>query len=133
MTNSGATIGALEAIARSNLPTWLAVFRGKHPSIAVRLKIAGSGDLIQQVAAGAIDVAFCFDQGSFNNRLAARLVFKEPMILIVRADSPVARHMPTLSELSAYDPAVMGFSSLNDIKFQVAPEQNFKLRRPRQG
>ncbi|BCH62559.1 hypothetical protein RvVAR0630_pl07010 (plasmid) [Agrobacterium vitis] len=95
------TIGALETIARSTLPECLTMFREQHPNVTVSLKVAASGDLLQQVETGMIDVAFCFDRGSFDNRLATRLIAKEPVILIAPITGQYARDMPTLTEIGA--------------------------------
>nr|WP_234903513.1 LysR family transcriptional regulator substrate-binding protein [Agrobacterium vitis] len=77
------------------------MFREQHPNVTVSLKVAASGDLLQQVEAGMIDVAFCFDRGSFDNRLATRLIAKEPVILIAPITGQYARGMPTLTEIGA--------------------------------
>lgn len=95
------TIGALQTIASSKLPEWLTKFRSKHPNIAIRLKVAGSGDLIQQLDTGGIDAAFCFDQGNFDNRLARRVIATEPLILITRSNDRFALRSPTLAELGS--------------------------------
>ncbi|KAA0690192.1 LysR family transcriptional regulator [Neorhizobium sp. P12A] len=97
----GLTIGALETIARSKLPEWLTFFRGRHSDVAIRLKVAGSGDLIQQLDTGGIDVAFCFDQGRVDSRLATRLVVKEPLVLITPVAGRSALQNPTLAELGS--------------------------------
>lgn len=76
------TIGALETIASGILPQWLSAFKRDHPDISVRLKVAGSGDLLRKLEDGEIDVIFCFDKGSLDRRLAMRMIAAEPLILV---------------------------------------------------
>ncbi|TIS95506.1 LysR family transcriptional regulator, partial [Mesorhizobium sp.] len=80
------TIGALETIASAKLARWLPDFQAAHPDIDLRLKVAGSGDLMRKLEDGEIDVAFCFDRDGFekiDERLARRTLSAEPLILVV--------------------------------------------------
>lgn len=80
------TIGALETIASAKLAQWLPDFQAFHPDINLRLKVAGSGDLLGKLEDGDIDVAFCFDRDGFekaDERLARRTLSAEPLILVV--------------------------------------------------
>jgi DNA-binding transcriptional LysR family regulator len=95
-------IGALETIASARLAGWLAGFRAAHPGIDIKLRIAGSGDLLRRLGEGEIDVAFCFerpaqleDGGAPDQRLARRVLAVEPLALIAppgdnRADVDLA-------------------------------------------
>jgi DNA-binding transcriptional LysR family regulator len=102
-TAGSLSIGALETIASARLAPWLAGFRAHHPGIDIKLRIAGSGDLLRRLGDGAIDVAFCFerpheldvDDGAPDRRLARRVVATEPLALIAppgdnRADVDLA-------------------------------------------
>ncbi|MBZ9841187.1 LysR family transcriptional regulator [Mesorhizobium sp. CA5] len=95
------SIGALETIASARLAGWLAGFRAGHPDIDIKLKIAGSGELLRRLGDGEIDVAFCFerppeiDVGETDRRLARRVMAIEPLALIAppgdnRADVDLA-------------------------------------------
>ncbi|TPJ31921.1 LysR family transcriptional regulator [Mesorhizobium sp. B2-8-3] len=92
------SIGALETIAAARLAPWLAGFRADHPGIDIKLRIAGSGELLRRLGDGEIDVAFCFerpDAGEPEPRLARRAVAVEPLALIAppgdnRADVDLA-------------------------------------------
>ncbi|TPJ73667.1 LysR family transcriptional regulator [Mesorhizobium sp. B2-6-2] len=97
----GLSIGALETIAAARLAPWLAGFRADHPGIDIKLRIAGSGELLRRLGDGEIDVAFCFerppeiDVGETDRRLARRVVAIEPLALIAppgdnRADVDLA-------------------------------------------
>jgi len=76
------TIGALETIASARMPLWLMAFRGDHPNVSVRMKIAGSGTLLQKLEHGDIDIAFCFDKGDLDERFIKRPVSTEPLVLV---------------------------------------------------
>ncbi len=92
------SIGALETIASARLAPWLAGFRAAHAGIDIRLKVAGSGELLRRLADGEIDVAFCFSRSGADEtdrRLARRVVAVEPLALIAppgdnRADIDLA-------------------------------------------
>ncbi|MDX8463042.1 LysR family transcriptional regulator [Mesorhizobium humile] len=95
-------IGALETIASARLAGWLAGFRAAHAGIDIKLKVAGSGELLRRLGDGEVDVAFCFerppeleDASAPDRRLARRVVAVEPLALIAppgdnRADVDLA-------------------------------------------
>jgi DNA-binding transcriptional LysR family regulator len=92
------TIGALETIAAVKLPQWLSAFRSDHPDIDLRLKIAGSGDLLRKLEDGGIDIAFCFDKGDPGERFVKRAISAEPLVLVA---SPGERPAPIGESLNA--------------------------------
>lgn len=98
----GLAIGALETIASARLAGWLAGFCAAHPGIDVKLRIAGSGDLLRRLGDGEIDVAFCFDRpgaGEPDQRFARRVVATEPLALIAPpGDNRADVDMATLAE-----------------------------------
>jgi len=84
-TAGSLSIGALETIASIKLASWLADFRVAHPDIDIKLRIAGSGELLRRLGDGEIDVAFCFDRidaRELDTRFARRIVAAEPLVLI---------------------------------------------------
>ncbi|CDX59156.1 Transcriptional regulator, LysR family [Mesorhizobium plurifarium] len=101
-TAGSLSIGALETIASARLAGWLAGFRAAHAGIDIKLKVAGSGELLRRLEDGEIDVALCFerapeleDAGKPDLRFARRVVAAEPLALIVppgdnRADVDLA-------------------------------------------
>jgi DNA-binding transcriptional LysR family regulator len=95
------TIGALETIASAKMPQWLSAFRGDHPNINVRLKIAGSGGLLQKLESGDIDIAFCFDRGDPDDRFFKRVVSAEPLVLVAPPDEQPASIGEGLNALAA--------------------------------
>ncbi|MBA1144054.1 LysR family transcriptional regulator [Mesorhizobium neociceri] len=100
-TAATVTVGALETIAAVKLPQWLAAFRVDHPEIGLRLKIAGSDALLRQVEESEIDVAFCFDKGGLDERLARRTISTEPLVLVASADDAAVLRQNDLAALAA--------------------------------
>jgi DNA-binding transcriptional LysR family regulator len=97
------TIGALETIAAVKLPAWLSAFQKDHPDIGLRLKVAGSGDLLRKLETGEIDVAFCFAQAGFEARFVRRAIATEPLVLVMTPASKFAAGKPDLAELASMD------------------------------
>ncbi|CDX36708.1 Transcriptional regulator, LysR family [Mesorhizobium sp. ORS 3359] len=104
-TAGSLSIGALETIASARLAPWLAGFRATHAGIDIKLRIAGSGDLLRRLGEGEIDVAFCFerppelDTGASDQRLARRVVAVEPLALIAPpGENHVDVDLATLAE-----------------------------------
>ncbi|WP_342237601.1 LysR family transcriptional regulator [Inquilinus sp. OTU3971] len=98
------TIGALETIAAATLPQWLSGFRDGHPDIDLRMRVAGSGELLRMLEDGRIDITFCFDRGSLDERFARRIVAMEPLVLVAPPGSPPGAVSADLAGL-----AVIGF------------------------
>ncbi|RWB77184.1 MAG: LysR family transcriptional regulator [Mesorhizobium sp.] len=105
-TAGSLSIGALETIASARLAPWLAGFRAAHAGIDIKLRIAGSGELLRRLGDGEIDVAFCFerpaeleDAGAPDQHLARRTVAVEPLALIAPpGDNHVDVDLATLAE-----------------------------------
>ena len=95
------TIGALETIASARMPRWLSAFRDDHPNINIHLKIGGSGDLLQKLEGGDIDIAFCFDKGDRDERFFKRGVSEETLVLVASPDEQPAMVGAGLEALAA--------------------------------
>ncbi|MDM9644792.1 LysR family transcriptional regulator [Rhizobium sp. S163] len=78
------TIGALETIASSRLAAWLPGFGAEHPNVDVRLRVAGSGELLRRLGEGEIDVAVSFHDNVPADKFALRTLTPEPLALICR-------------------------------------------------
>ena len=94
------TLGTLETIASQRLAPWLSRFGKENPGIGLKLKIAGSGELLGQLQDGSIDVAFTFDRGLPDERFAMRRISSEPLVLIASRDSQ-ARPAESLAALGS--------------------------------
>ncbi|EJC79640.1 transcriptional regulator [Rhizobium leguminosarum bv. trifolii WSM2297] len=76
------SVGTLETIAAERLAPWLSLFGKQNPGLGLKVKIGGSGELLAQLQAGLIDVAFTFDRGQRDQRFAMHRVSSEPLVLI---------------------------------------------------
>ncbi|ARM88783.1 LysR family transcriptional regulator protein [Rhizobium sp. CIAT894] len=85
------SVGTLETIAAERLAPWLSLFGKQNPGLGLKLKIGGSGELLAQLQAGSLDVAFTFDRGEQDQRFAMRQVSSEPLVLIAGGN---ARALP---------------------------------------
>jgi DNA-binding transcriptional LysR family regulator len=88
------TVGALETIAATRLPPLLDAFRQHHDGIAINVKVAGSGALLQDVRDGTLEAAFFFDKGQLDAQLASRVVGAEELVHI----GPPGRHAPAATQ-----------------------------------
>ncbi|MDQ0380955.1 LysR family transcriptional regulator [Amycolatopsis thermophila] len=52
------TVGVIPTVAAVDLPSALRVYRQRYPQVRVRLRMAPSHELVEQVREGAVDVAF---------------------------------------------------------------------------
>ncbi|MDL2405512.1 LysR family transcriptional regulator [Rhizobium calliandrae] len=95
------TIGAPETIASISLAQWLPAFQSEHPDISLRVKVAGSGDLLRKLEVGEIDVAFCFDRDGLDERLVKRVISAEPLILIAPREQETAMKRGDLTALAS--------------------------------
>ncbi len=93
------TIGALETIAAARLGPWLGRFQAAHADIDIRVKIGGSGELLQKLGQAEIDVAFCFDTGQADDRFVKRRIADEPLVLISAPDASVPNDLAALARL----------------------------------
>ncbi len=75
-------IGSEQCLCVIDLPLVLARFRSVHPGVDIRLRQAGSSDLVEQVRAGRLDLAFV----ALPRRAPAGVVLtpltSEPMMLV---------------------------------------------------
>jgi DNA-binding transcriptional LysR family regulator len=94
------SIGTLETIAATKLPSLLSTFRGDHPGIDLRLIVAGSGELMRKLDAGDLDVALCFDQAA-DERFIMRAVSLEPLVLVAAPGAQLALGTGGLAALAS--------------------------------
>lgn len=103
MTEPTLHIGAYEGVASEVLTTALRVMSEDAPDVSVRLHEAADCEpFFGRVSTGELDAAFAdlpLEPGPF----AFRELSLDPCVLLVRADSPLARRRepPTLAEISS--------------------------------
>jgi DNA-binding transcriptional LysR family regulator len=74
-------VGSLQCLHVVNLPQVLARFHAAHPGVEIRLKHGGSGELIDQVRAGRLDIAFAAMPSRPVDDLNVRRLASEPLVL----------------------------------------------------
>jgi DNA-binding transcriptional LysR family regulator len=78
-------MGVVDAVAL------LAELRVRHPGLEVHMEQAGSARLLEQVRRGTLDLAFVVYDGPYDG-VRLHPVTDEPMVLLCRADHPLAGH-----------------------------------------
>lgn len=97
------TVGSLETIAIWRLAGWLPRLKVLYPNLQVNLRIAGSGELQRLLERGQIDVAIGFYDERPGEGYMARILAREPLSLLRRADAPEDIRWNDLSALAAED------------------------------
>ncbi|MGM1064741.1 LysR family transcriptional regulator [Saccharothrix sp. Mg75] len=78
-------VGSVQCLHAVHLPAVLARFHELHPGVEIRLRQAGSGELVDLVRAGRLDLAFATPgrvaAGQVGNDLEVATLSSEPMVL----------------------------------------------------
>ncbi|GAA4591308.1 LysR family transcriptional regulator [Planotetraspora phitsanulokensis] len=85
-------IGSMTSVPIVDLPGLLGQFRREHPGVTIRIRVApsGSSGLAQALVSGELDVAFLSLPGPPPTGVALRRLAAVPLVLVVRADHPLA-------------------------------------------
>ncbi|GAA4566207.1 LysR family transcriptional regulator [Planotetraspora kaengkrachanensis] len=85
-------IGSMTSVHVVDLPGLLGRFRQEHPGVTIRIRVApsGSAGLAQALVSGELDVAFLSLPGPPPTGVALRRLAVVPLVLVVRADHPLA-------------------------------------------
>jgi DNA-binding transcriptional LysR family regulator len=83
-------VGTEQCIAGVNVPALLARFHSEHPQVEIRLRQAGSATLVDEVAAGRLDLAFVALCGRPPQGVRLLPLTREPMVLLCPPDHPLA-------------------------------------------
>ena len=94
-------IGSLQCLHAVHLPAVLARFLEAHPGLEVQLRHGGSTDLVDQVSAGRLDLAFVCRPPRDTDGLVVTPLASEPLVLACGLKHPLA-------EEPAVDPAALG-------------------------
>jgi DNA-binding transcriptional LysR family regulator len=95
-------IGSLQCLHVVHLPAVLARFLAAHPGLEIRLRQGGSGELIEQVRAGRLDLAFVSRPARCPDDVVVGPLAREPLVLACAPEHPfAARAQVELVELRA--------------------------------
>jgi DNA-binding transcriptional LysR family regulator len=95
-------IGSLQCLHVVHLPHVLAGFLAAHPGLEIQLRHGGSNDLIEQVRAGRLDLAFVSSPLRCPDDVVVAPLASEPLVLACAPEHPfAARTQVELAELRA--------------------------------
>ncbi len=93
-------VGSIQCLHAVHLPAVLARFHELHPGVELRLRQAGSGELVDLVRAGRLDLAFV-TAGRAADDLKVSALSSEPLVLACAPELPFAeRESVRLAELA---------------------------------
>jgi DNA-binding transcriptional LysR family regulator len=94
------SVGSIQCLHAVHLPAVLARFHELHPGVELRLRQAGSGELVDLVRAGRLDLAFV-TAGRAADDLKVSTLSSEPLVLACAPELPLAgRESVRLAELA---------------------------------
>jgi DNA-binding transcriptional LysR family regulator len=119
------TVGSEQCLGVVDLPPLLSSFRRAHPGVEIRLKYAGSAQLIAQLRANRLDVGFVALPGAAPDGIRLLPLATEEMLLLCHPAHPLAEKTSvTVADLLDEDfidfSADWGARRLNDQTFGVA-------------
>ena len=85
------SIGSLQCLHAVHLPSVLASFLAAYPGLEIRLRQGGSGELIEQVRAGSLDVAFVSRPARLPEDVRVVTLASEPLVLACSPEHPLAQ------------------------------------------
>ncbi|MBG0857083.1 LysR family transcriptional regulator [Streptomyces spinoverrucosus] len=83
-------VGSEQCLGAVHVSSVLSRFRGRHPRVEIRMRQDGSQALIQDVAAGQLDLAFVAVSGQPPGGVRLLPLSTEPMVLLCHADHALA-------------------------------------------
>lgn len=99
------SVGTEQCISGAHVPSLLARFRAEHPEVEVLLRQAGSRELVEEIAAGRMDLAFVALHGAPPEGVRLLPLASEPMVLLCHAGHPLAAGRRSRPGAAAGDPA----------------------------
>ncbi|TWP53075.1 LysR family transcriptional regulator [Lentzea tibetensis] len=95
------SVGSLQCLHVVHLPAVLARFHEQHPGVEIRMRQAGCGELVEEVRAGHLDIAFVTRQPKTADDVRVSTLASEPLVLACAPESPFAgRESVSLDELA---------------------------------
>ncbi|MEU6411774.1 LysR family transcriptional regulator [Microbispora sp. NPDC046933] len=86
------SIGSLQCLHAVHLPTVLAGFVAAHPGLDIRLRHGGSGELVEQVREGRLDLALVSRPAREPEDVVVTPLAAEPLVLACAPGHPLAAH-----------------------------------------
>lgn len=94
-------VGSLQCLHVVHLPAVLSRFHEIHPGVEIRMRQSGNAELVEEVRAGRLDLAFVTRQPKLADDLRVSTLASEPLVLACALGSPFAtRESVELTELS---------------------------------
>ncbi|MGW6934300.1 LysR family transcriptional regulator [Lentzea sp. NPDC054927] len=95
------SVGSLQCLHVVHLPAVLARFHEIHPGVEIRMRQSGNAELVEEVRAGRLDLAFVTRQPKIADDLRVSTLASEPLMLACAVGSPFAdRDFVGLEELA---------------------------------
>lgn len=99
-------VGMIDAAAVHHCAEALRAFRRSHAEVDLRLRVAPSGELLDQLASGALDLAVVVEPPVPDPAIEAEVLLDEPLV-VVRAEQPGAVVGEAVGEPAAWGPWVL--------------------------
>lgn len=95
-------VAASNTVSECLLPAWAQALRAKHPDVALRIRSGNSEQVLEDVAAGAVDLGFV-EGPRVPRTLRSQVVARDELVVAVPTDHPWARRRRgiTADELAA--------------------------------
>src|SRR6185503_21113640 len=84
------TVGSEHCLGVIDLPPVLASFRRAHPGVEIRLRYAGSGQIVEQIRLGRLNVGFVALPGPAPDGVRLEPLATEEMMLLCHPGHPLA-------------------------------------------
>ena len=119
------TVGSEHCLGVVDLPPVLATFRRAHPGVEIRLRYAGSGQIVEQIRLGRLNVGFVALPGPAPDGVRLMPLATEEMMLLTHPEHRLADlDLVDVEELAAEDfvdfSADWGARRVNDLAFARA-------------
>ncbi|MGA6152764.1 LysR family transcriptional regulator [Stenotrophomonas sp. NPDC087984] len=119
-------VGVISTVTAVDIPGALRDFRERYPQVRIRLRVAASDDLVEQVKEGAIDVAFLgLPTTTRPQGVAAHELARDRLVAVVAPDHPLAGESEVdlrrlSSEVFVDLPAGTAGRAQSDLAFEAA-------------
>ncbi|RYY02312.1 MAG: LysR family transcriptional regulator [Gammaproteobacteria bacterium] len=93
------SIGVLETICSTRLPSVIATYNATHPSVSVGISAANTRELLKQLKEDSLDICFVFGDHHTEKNLNSEIVHREELVLL----APSNHSLSTNSEVPLED------------------------------